>query len=168
SRRSTGASTARWRRGSTWRRTCSSTCSAPRTPASAPHRSWSTAPARPLSRAGERAVDGPSFGSASSGPLPPPPTAAGFFRPGDQAYWSASVPPTTYARPLSGLATALTILLSVMGLLSLAAAGTRVNRAAALQDFVEGSGSVSAVLSAENTLGLVAFISTIGVLATGI
>jgi len=113
-------------------------------------------------------VDDASSGPVSSGPLPPPPTPAGPFRAGDQAYWTASVPSTTYAKPLSGLVTALTILLSVLGLLSLAVAGTRVNRAAALQDLVEGPGSPWAVLSAENRLSLVGLIFRLGVLATGI
>lgn len=101
-------------------------------------------------------------------PPPPPPPAAGPFRPGGA--WTVGVPeaPRPVPRALAGLATALSVLLAVMALLSLAHGGARVNRASAIGDFVEGPGTYSAVESAEDALGAIGALYLVGTLATGV
>jgi hypothetical protein len=77
-------------------------------------------------------------------------------------------PPRPVARSLAGLATALTVLLAVIMLVSLGHGAAQMNRASALEDYVDGPGTYRAVESAEAAVGATAALYLVGVLATGI
>lgn len=96
------------------------------------------------------------------GGAPPPPTPQGWQPPGTGAPFPASgyatqgygYGPST-ARPMSlkGLSTALLVLLSITGVVSIVAAVTLFNRATVVDDFTNGDASLSDINDADSAVG---------------